>query len=127
MSQARDRFEAAKEFSISFNTHFWQEIRRIGKERRKDTADQLLSLIHTFGLLVVVWAYEAFLTERCQELAQRLAEPLAEKHGKPLPAEESSPRRNLRCLGPQCRTPDDWETYVNHHYKPEMYFKARHL
>jgi len=126
-SQARERFEAAKEFSMSPNTYLWQDIRRIASEVSKEGADELLSLIHTFGLLVMVWAFEAFLTERCRELAGDLAEPLVDRRKMPVSPEAASWSMKLRALSPRHRTADEWESYVKQHYSPEIYFRARHL
>jgi len=78
-TEGRERFEEAKGFSMSPNTYLWQDIRRIASEVSKDGADELLSLIDTFGLLVMVWASEAFLTGRCLQLAGDLAEPLVNR------------------------------------------------
>jgi hypothetical protein len=120
-------FEAAKEFSMSPNTYLWQDIRRVASDVSREGADELLSLIHTFGLLVMVWAFEAFLTERCLELAGDLAEPLVDRCGTPISLEDASWRRKLRALAPRHRTPNEWESYIKQHYTPEMYFRARQL
>jgi len=102
------------------NKRLWPELRRIAKVSRP-SADRLLSLFHTFGVLTAVWAFECFLTERCTERDESNG-----RRKRPQYWRKKKWQDKVKHLRPDNMAPEAWEGTVQH-YTPEMYFRTRNL
>jgi len=115
-SEAYQSFQSAMKFSMTLNDYLHGEVQRIETESR-EAAIQLLSLIHTFGLLTVVWAFESFLTTRCIERF-----PEREEHWR----DKAGWEEMLEQLIPPNMDIEQWRARIES-CNPRLYFKARNL
>ena len=119
-SPARRRFDDAPRFSTALNETF--SALSVLSQLPRDRAAQVMRQTLTFMLLVTVGAFDAFLTERCQELRIRPARP---SRGRTLSPERAFFREKLYALRAASVPADAWKVRVEDAY--ELYYKARTL
>jgi len=113
-SSARRRFDDALRFSTKVNEVLGAY--DVPHRLRDEPATLIGRLNHTFMLLITVGAFDAFLTERCQELGIR-------PHDKDPRC--VSFRDRLIDLRPDCVGEAEWELRVDDAY--DLYYEARTL
>lgn len=118
LSLARQRFDDALRFSTVPNEIV--SAFSVLLQLTPGQAGQLMRLIRTFMLLITVGAFDAFTTERCQELGLC---PLS--RGKPVSPDRAFFREKLCTLRPISVPADAWAAQVENAY--ELYYKARTL
>ena len=122
-SPARQRFDDALRFSTVPNeiVSALSVVRQLAPGR----AEQLMRLVRTFMLLVTVGAFDAFTTERCQELGVRPLSLGGRRKARRVSPDRAFFKEKLGALRAASVAEPSWAARVDDAY--ELYYKARTL